>query len=386
MKAAIWAAAVTVLAASVLMARAEQRTAEIRRPSEKDILTGSVVLDADVPEAGGPVRDVVFQVDGREVCRFTARPFRCTWDAGNQVTPRVVRMAVTWADGERLVRSLRTTGLTVQESSGVHSVIVSAHVTDNRGRLVPGLTAADFTLREDGVLQEITFVGAEQVPSQVLLALDISDSMGSSMQTLRQAARGFLTALRPSDSVSVTVFNTGLFVLAPWGATPAARDAAIERLRPWGTTAIYDSIVRAADLLKSRTGRRVLVLFTDGDDVASRGSAENAQAALQAHDVVLYLIAQGKADNNREVKERFTALAEATGGRALFASRVGELVDQFSDVVADLSRLYALAYTPKRPVGDGKWRAVVVEPVNKRLRVRARQGYFATARKDGGRP
>ena len=84
------------------------------------------------------------------------------------------------------------------------------------------------------------------------------------------------------------------------------------------------------------------MMFTDGDDVASRSSVETARAALQNHDVVLYLIAQGKAESDRDVREQLTALAEGTGGRALFASRLGALVGQFNDVVADLSHLYVL--------------------------------------------
>lgn len=386
MKTAVMGATAVVMAASVLLAQPVQRAAEIRRPAAGDILTGAVVLEVEVPATAESVRDIVFQVDGTEVCRVLARPFRCNWNAGSLVSPRIVRVVVTWDDGERTIRTVRTTGVNVQESSRVDSVIVSAHVADNRGRFVAGLTAADFKVVEDGVPQELTFVGAEQVPSQVLLALDISGSMGDSMSTLRQAARGFMAALRGSDSVSVTAFNTGLFVLAPWGATAATRDAALERLRPWGSTAVYDSIIRAADVLKSREGRRVLVLFTDGDDVASRGSAESARVALQTHDVVLYMIAQGKAESDRAVREELTALAEGTGGRAMFASRVGALVDQFSAVVEDLSKLYVLAYSPKRPLGDGKWRSVEVEPVNRRLRVRARQGYFATVRSAGGEP
>jgi len=241
---------------------------------------------------------------------------------------------------------------------------------------------------EDGVAQSVGYVGAEQVSNQVLLALDISGSMGQSMTTLRQAARSFLAALKPTDHTSISAFNTGLFVLAPWGATPTARDAALDRLRPWGGTALYDSIIRGADVLKPREGRRVLVIFTDGDDIASRGSVESARTALQAHDVILYMLAQGKAEQDRTVREQLTELAEGTGGRALFASKVGDLADQFADVVEDLSKLYVLAYSPQRPLGDGRWRSIVVEPVNRDWRVRARQGYFASRRgaSGGGRP
>jgi VWFA-related protein len=222
------------------------------------------------------------------------------------------------------------------------------------------------------------------VPSQVLLVIDISGSMGQSMPTLRKAARGFLSALRPVDKVSVTAFNTGLFVLSSWEATAASRDAALERLRPWGGTAVYDSIIRATDLLKAREGRRVLVMFTDGDDIASRGSADSARTALQAHDVVLYMVAQGKAERDGALKQQLTDLAEDTGGRALFASRVGQLADQLSDVVEDVSKLYVIAYSPQRPLGDGQWRRIELEPVDKKLRIRARQGYFATRRNAGG--
>jgi VWFA-related protein len=363
------------------------RVVHLRQPVETDIITGRTRVVVDVLPETAIVRDVVVQVDGREVCRWTSRPFRCEFEAGGQVTPRTIRVAATWGDGERQVRTIRTTGLEVQDATTVESVVVAAHVTDRRGRFVPGLTAKDFRVLEDGVEQPVGYVGAEQVPNQVLLALDISGSMGQSMTTLRQAARGFLAALKPVDQASISAFNTGLFVLAPWGATVATRDAAIDRLRPWGGTAVYDSLIRGADILKLREGRRVLVMFTDGDDIASRGSADGARSALQAHDVILYLLAQGKAAQERTVREQLTALAEGTGGRALFASDVGDLADQFADVVDDLSKLYVLVYTPKNPLGDGRWRSIVVEPVNRDWRVRARQGFFASRRSAGdGQP
>ena len=233
-----------LMSLTVVLAQPAQRSAEIRRPSARDILTGPTVLELKMQATGGPVRDVVFQIDGREVCRITERPYRCDWSAGDQVAPRIVRAVITWVDGERLVRTVRTAGVAVQESATVESVIVSAHITDNRGRFVPGLTAANLIVKEDGVSQDLTFVGAEQVPSQVLLALDVSASMRESMATLREAARGFIAALRPSDSVSLTVFNTALFVVTPWGASAGTREAALDELLPWGGTAIYDSIVR----------------------------------------------------------------------------------------------------------------------------------------------
>jgi VWFA-related protein len=353
-------------------------------PTDEAILVGHVLLRVATATLPKPVAQVVYQVDGVEACRASAPPFACRYDAGTRVSSRVVRAVVTFDDGTRLSGSTRTRGVTVVETTNVESVVVPVHVTDGRGRFVPGLTVADFALTEDDVPQRIALLSAGETGAEVLVVLDISASMAPAMPDLVRVVGGFLRTLRPVDMVTVAAFNTGLFVLAGRDTDLEAKVTSLDRLRPWGSTAIYDTIIRGADLLRRQSGRRALVLFTDGDDVSSRATLEASRTALLEQDTLLYLVATGKAASSLDLRKRLTALALETGGAAFFAPRIGDTAEHFGEIVRDLSQQYVLSYAPERPLGDGKWRRIRLDVTRGRFTVRARSGYIATRRTGGG--
>jgi Ca-activated chloride channel family protein len=265
---------------------------------------------------------------------------------------------------------------------------VPVHVSDEHGQFVDGLKQSQFRLLEDGVPQEISAFLAEDAAVSLLLALDISGSMTVAVDELKAASRGFLQALRPSDKVTLAGFNNGLFLLAPPTAGPDARLASLDRLRPFGRTALFDSMIRAAELLDAEPAPRALVVFTDGDDISSLATVDGVRAALQTKNVVLYMIGQGKADQDAALRTRLTTLALETGGAAYFSSRMSSLRDHFADIVYEISHQYVLSYVPLRDLGDGGWRKIEVrvQAVPMKVSVRARQGYLALRRSGGGVP
>src|SRR6185503_16815406 len=97
---------------------------------------------------------------------------------------------------------------------------------------------------EDGVPQTVTGTLSEDTPASVLLALDISASMAGSLPELKAAAHEFLRALRPRDAASIAVFNDGLYVLAKPGTNRAAQHDALDGLKAWGNTALYDTLIK----------------------------------------------------------------------------------------------------------------------------------------------
>ncbi len=348
----------------------------LTEPTEETFMVGPSRLRATIqPEEPAPV-SVVFQVDGVDVCRVTAAPFECRWDAGSIVAARVVRVVATFADGSRSTAAVRTRQMNVSETH-VDSVVVSAHVTDASGRFVPGLRASNFTILEDGVRQTVQLLGAGEIPAEVLLALDVSRSMEPEIEDLKVAVRQFVGELPGTANVAVSAFNSNLFIITPFDSDPEARVAGLGRLRAWGLTAIYDTMIRAVDLLRERGTRRALVFFTDGEDVASRSSVETARVALQSHDVLLYIVASGRASSDRALRTQLSELARETGGAAYFAGRLSHTADHFRDIAIDMANQYLLAFSPRRPLGDGKWRALTVSVDDSRYDVRARTGYFA---------
>jgi VWFA-related protein len=268
----------------------------------------------------------------------------------------------------------------VSDRSEVDAILVTAHVTDSNGRFVPGMKAGDFRLFDEGVPQQVTLLDAGEGGAEVLLALDISGSMTPNIEDLKTVALDFLDRLRPIDKVTVAGFNSAFFVLAGRDADRATRRRAIADLTPSGGTAIYDTLVSAAELVGQQPGRRAIVLFSDGDDVSSRSTLETAREALHARDTLLYLVATGKADADNQLRRALSLLSRETGGNAYFGNRLSDVAPHFREIVEDISQLYLLSFSPEKPLGDGKWRRLTVEMKNKALHVRARSGYFASRR------
>jgi VWFA-related protein len=377
----VWASA---LAAAVL-AVLPQSPAEliIVSPAADSAVRGILSLEADVRPATLQIAQVVFFVDGQRVCVAPARPYRCSWDAGMVWPPRDIRAVAELRGGGRLVKALRTAASPVTTfRSSADLVAVSVHVRDRRGRPVPRLSLQDFRAFEDGVSQPIVTLADQESPIDLLLALDRSGSMAPAIGELKSSALEFLAALRPIDHPRIAAFSTALTMLAPPGAPREELEAAVRRLTTGGDTALYDAIIEAAAELRAAPGRRAVVVFTDGDDVASQASLKSARTALQTNDVVLYIIAQGKAASDPGLRKQLATLSAETGGLAFFAVKMTALRDRFADILEDLSTEYVLGYSPLRRVGDGGWRRIQVEVgrPDDRYTVRARQGYLSLAR------
>jgi Ca-activated chloride channel family protein len=280
----------------------------------------------------------------------------------------------------RLTAALRTKGMRVTDAVNVDAIAVSVRVLDRAGRFVTGLTRDDFQIFEDGVRQEIGGFAAEDAGARVIVALDVSRSMAEVMPELRRATRLFLETLRPQDEVTVATFATSLSVVALPTATPAQRAAVLDTLEAGGNTALYDALVRSADMFEG-FGQRAVVIFTDGRDVVSRSSVGGVRTALQSADVGLYVVGQGEAARG-SLRDLLTALARETGGASFFSTGTGALQEHFARIADDISHRYMVSFTPIRPLGDGAWRTLEVrlaDPASTHS-VWAREGYPAIRR------
>jgi len=349
-------------------------------PEDGGYASGPTPVRVRVEPASAAVSSVSLFADGRLVCTLDHPPFECAWDAGPNVVEHVIRAVATLPDGRRVARSIRTKGVSYAESVDVDVVQVTVTVTDDSGRFVRGLRRQDFRLYEDNALQDLTTFVAENVPLEIIVAVDVSGSMTDAMPKVKESVKRFLNAIRPTDRVTVLGFNDSVFTLARPTVDLATRLKAIDRLAPWGGTALYDVIVQAFDLLGRQTGRRALVVFTDGEDLNSRVPIEVAERRLEASDAVLYPIGQGRAPRLVSLKTILERLARKSGGRAFFGDNVDKLDGVFAEILDELSNQYLLGYVPKDLTRDGRWRALRVEMPGKKLRVRARQGYRAEAK------
>jgi VWFA-related protein len=155
---------------------------------------------------------------------------------------------------------------------------------------------------------------------------------------------------------------------------------AVDRLAPWGATALYDVIVRGIDLLGVRTGRKALIVFSDGEDQGSHVTLDQVEQRLQASDVTLYMIGQGRGLSVERLRKIMERLANPTGGRVFAMSSIDELSGAFDTLLEELSHQYLLGYPPPGDIRDGKYHQITVR-VDGHGTVRARQGYrFAPSR------
>jgi VWFA-related protein len=260
------------------------------------------------------------------------------------------------------------------EYVNVDAVQVTVTVGDGHGRFVRGLPQSAFHVFEDDRPQRISHFASENVPLDLIVAIDISGSMTTAMTKVKSAVKEFLAAIPSGDQVTLVGFNDTIFTLTRRSTEPADRVRAVDRLAPWGATALYDVILRSIGLLGRETGRKALVVFTDGEDQGSHATLADVERGLQSSDVTLYMIGQGRGVSMDSLKKVMERLSTPTGGRALFTDNVDQLHDAFAALVDELSNQYLLGYLPPDLRRDDEWRRITVQ-VDGHSDVRARQGY-----------
>jgi VWFA-related protein len=177
--------------------------------------------------------------------------------------------------------------------------------------------------------------------------------------------------------VTLLGFNDSVFALTRKTTDPAERMRAVDRLAPWGATALYDVIARGIDMLGRRTGRKALVVFSDGEDQGSHVTLQDVERRLQSSDVTLYVIALGRGITQEYLRAAMQRLTRPTGGRTLTTESIEGLQGAFAELLDELSNQYLFGYQPTNTKRDDSWREIRVE-VEGHKNVRARQGYRAT--------
>jgi VWFA-related protein len=351
----------------------------ITSPEAGTYVTGATQLKAEITPAPA-VDSVSFFVEGREVCAMRKPPFTCSWDAGKDAREWQIRLSVTWKDGSpRTIRTLRTKGLDFADSAEVDAVQVTVTVT-NDGKFVQGLPRSAFHVWEDGRPQTISSFVSEDVPLELIVAIDVSSSMTEAMPKAKEAVKKFFGAVPQSNPVSLFAFNDTFLPVTRKSTDLAERVRAVDRLSAWGATALYDAIAQAVETLGQQVGRKALVIFSDGEDQGSHLTIEETEQRLQASDVTLYMIGQGRGLSAEPLKKIMQRLAEPTGGRAISTDSIDKLQGAFEELLVELSHQYLIGYQSTNSARDGSWRELKVE-VDGSGRVRARKGYRAAQAK-----
>jgi Ca-activated chloride channel homolog len=267
----------------------------------------------------------------------------------------------------------RVEAQTPQFGTSVRVVQVYASVTDSKGEPIRGLRQDQFRVLEDGRPQEIgTFIEAE-FPLSVAIAIDRSWSMkGERLAAAKEGARTLVAELRRDDRAMIVAVSGTVDVAAPLSGDRQAQQAVIDALDPWSTTALHDAVVASIDRIQAGSGRRALVLLSDGSDRYSQMDAAAVLDRARRSDVMMYPVA---VDRTRSTL--FPELAAVTGGRSFEANDRAAAAAAARAIARELRTQYLIGYTPARPrtEGVGEWRSIRVEVEAPGARVRARDGY-----------
>ena len=270
--------------------------------------------------------------------------------------------------------------------TGIDVAGFTVTVVNRAGETVKDLKADDFDVKEDGVAQSVSyFVGGEgedAVPLHIGLLFDTSESMEKDLAFSRNAAIRFLKTF--SKAVDFTLVEFADDVRAARFAQ-SEFPRLVERIRgskAKGRTSLYDAVTVYLGSAFDLTGRKVLVIFTDGDDTSSSRRWDETLRLLRASDVTVYPMGflSNRGSSRLMLQSKLMEIARLTGGRAAFPASMKELDPMYAAIAAEIHGQYVLGYVPTNAARDGKWRKVEIKLKRtsaEKLQLRTREGYFA---------
>jgi len=270
----------------------------------------------------------------------------------------------------------------------VQLVHVIATVKNAQQQPVGSLKKSDFNIFDNGVEQQIAFfqLTTEQ-PLSVVLLIDTSGSTNKDLKYETDSAAKFLHALltegNPQDAVALYSFNYEVREERPFTRNYASLEARLKLLHGEAGTSLYDAIHLASRALEPRTGRKVIVVITDGGDTTSSSNVHSALKQAQFADAVIYPIVvvpiTNEAGRNTGGEHALIFMAQGTGGQWFFPE-AGKLDKSFTDIIAELRTQYLLSFYPQGvPLTKDPYHKLKVSTVSPDLHVSARDGYYGDA-------
>jgi VWFA-related protein len=270
-----------------------------------------------------------------------------------------------------------------QETSGVIKVEVRlvevyASILDHKGRFVDGLDRESFQVLEDGAPQQIAAFETTTQSLSCAILLDTTGSMAGALPRVKNSIVKLIDELDAKDSVAIYTFDQRLVLRQAFTTDKSAAKRAVLRTRAEGSTALFDALSETAQELSKRSGKKALILFTDGDDNSSALSASAAVARAKKAGIPLYTIAEGEATRSQNLRKLLEDMSGRTGGTAYEIEKAGAIEQVFHEISESLRHLYMIGYRPPKGLPDGKWRKIdLLVKGSKEFRIRAKEGYFA---------
>jgi Ca-activated chloride channel family protein len=273
-------------------------------------------------------------------------------------------------------------------------VAISAVVKSKDGESKTGLTKDDFVLKQDGKEVPIRYFSqGSDLPLTIALMVDTSGSQRTFIGDESLASDVFFATMlgRKEDRAMLVEFGNRVRLLQGMTNSASALHLALSGLSPHaalvGGTLLNDAVyVVAKDVLAKETGRKAMVILTDGGDNGSRKSLAEAVEQAQRGDVQIYSILYsawaGFSDSTRPSgvdpgQEALQKFSESTGGRVFTVSRTMGLREIFAEIAQELRLQYELGYTPPGDTQPNSYHKLELKAKDKKLSVQARKGFFA---------
>ncbi len=258
----------------------------------------------------------------------------------------------------------------------VRLVEVYATILDNHGHYLDDLPRESFRVLDNGAPQPIVSFESGSSDLSCAILLDTTGSMTGSLPKVKSAIYRLIDAFRESDWMAVYGFSAGMELLQEFTREKAAAKKAVARTRAEGSTALFDSIARVTGEVSKRSGKKALVVFTDGDDNASVLNAPRAVERAKRLGIPLYTAAAGEALQTPALVRELKDLAALTGGKSYAITDLSKVSAIFDDIARQLQHTYFLAYKPP-DTQNGDWRQIQITLSGVRhYQVRAKGGYF----------
>jgi Ca-activated chloride channel family protein len=266
----------------------------------------------------------------------------------------------------------------------VHLVNVFVNVTDAEGAPVGELQQNDFTLTEDGVPQKIAYFEREtNMPLSLVLAIDTSGSVRKDTDIELHAARDFMRAMiRPVDRVDLIDFNSSAREVVPFTSDVRHLEWGLNNLDYGPATALYDTIYLSAQMLGRKSGRKALIVISDGGNTVKGVDFQEALDQAVRSEVMVYPLIDlpilNDAGRDTGGEHALITLSQGTGGKYFYAE-FGDVAGAFRKISEDLRTQYLIGYYPVQRRSQSDFRRIQVSlKSNSSYTLRHRPGYYAT--------
>jgi Ca-activated chloride channel family protein len=286
--------------------------------------------------------------------------------------------------GAAAIAALLSTALLAQQptfKAGTQVVSLFVTVTDPQKRLVPDLTKDDFVVFDNDKPQPLVYFDNSIRPINVVVMLDTSGSMTLTIDLLKMAAEQFILRLLPEDKARIGAFNDKIQFNARWSSDRDQMITDAKNIDYGNGTRLWDAAGASLDELKGIDGRRVILLFTDGDDTESKTRLSTIIDRSRAEEVMIYAIGLESKFMGTTTKPDggLKKIAEETGGGYFELKRATDLASTFTKVAQELHSQYVIGFTPTAL--DNKVHKLAVKMKQPGMTAQARRSYLAAGDK-----